>query len=194
VAWNIIREICRKTVHLLGFALLAAYLFILHHHGEDIALMFLVGMLGLLLILEFFRLDLETKIPFIDFLIRPKELNRINSSIYFIIGMTIAFSVFEFAIALTAVLMTIFGDMVAGIVGQNFGHNPIFGHKTMAGTLAGLATNIFVGFIFLGSGYIVIPIAMAIVASLTELFVDQIDDNLVITLFAGFVGQLLLSL
>ena len=54
--------------------------------------------------------------------------------------------------------------------------------------------NLIVGFIVLVNlpGYIYIVIGMASVATIVETLVDELDDNLLIPLFSGFAGQIIL--
>ena len=90
--------------------------------------------------------------------------------------------------------MTTFGDMVAALVGKRYGTTLIYRNKTWAGFLAELATNIVVGFIVLTNlpGYIYIVLGMALSATIVETLVDELDDNLLIPIFSGFAGQVIL--
>ncbi|MFH2027672.1 MAG: CTP--2,3-di-O-geranylgeranyl-sn-glycero-1-phosphate cytidyltransferase, partial [Nanoarchaeota archaeon] len=161
-------------------------------YNKQIALTALVGLLSLFLLAEYFRLELGFKMPFFDNIIRPKERERYYGVIYFLSATIICLAVFDFKVALAALLMTTFGDMTAALIGKRYGKTTIFGNKTLAGTLSELAVNIIVGFFILGNAYIII--AMAFVATFVETFVDELDDNLLIPLFAGLCGQLLLYL
>jgi dolichol kinase len=48
---------------------------------------------------------------------------------------------------------------------------------------------LIVGFLVLDKIYIII--AMALVATIVETMVDELDDNLLIPIFSGFVGQII---
>ncbi len=85
--------------------------------------------------------------------------------------------------------MTTFGDMVAALAGKKWGETILFKNKTMVGFNAELLTNLIVGFFVLSNIYIII--GMAITATAVETLVDELDDNLLIPLFAGFVGQMI---
>ena len=65
----------------------------------------------------------------------------------------------------------------------------IFRNKTLSGCSVELVINLIVGFIILRNIYIIL--AMAFTATIVETFVHELDDNLFVPLFAGFVGQLL---
>ena len=89
--------------------------------------------------------------------------------------------------------MTTFGDTSAAIVGKKYGTTVLFKNKTIIGFAAGLITNIIVAVLI--SLYfttnIYIPIVMAFAATTAETLVDELDDNLVVPIVSGFIGQIL---
>ena len=196
MVWNLVNEIGREIIHITILIVLWFYFFIQDdlHLGRQIALMFLVGLLLLFLVLEYLRLELGWKMPFFSQFIRPKEENRMYGVVYFLSATVICLAVFDKQIALAALLMTTFGDMVAALVGKKYGTTLIYRNKTWAGFFGELVTNLIVGFLVLahlpGSLYLVL--GMAFVATIVETLVDELDDNLLIPLFAGFIGQLIL--
>ena len=199
MVWGLFHEIGRKIIHITILVVLAAFFLIqdsLVNAGytatlaKQVALLFLVALLILFLMLEYFRLELEWKMPFFSQFIRPKEQNKMYGVIYFLSATIISLAVFDYKIALAALLMTTFGDMVAALVGKRYGSTLIYRNKTWAGFLGELATNLIVGFIILDSIYIIL--GMAIVATIVETLVDELDDNLLIPIFSGFAGQIIL--
>jgi len=190
MVWGFFHELGRKVVHIIILIILAFYFFIENTHGKQIALLFLVGLLILFLVLEYFRIELGWKIPLASMFIRAKEENRIYGVVYFLSASIISLAVFDNKIALAALLMTTFGDMVAAIIGKRYGTTLIYGNKTWAGFFGELAINLVVGFLILDSIYIIL--GMAFVATIVETLVDELDDNLVIPIFSGFVGQIIL--
>ncbi len=197
MGWNFLNEIGRKVIHLTILIVLAGYIYILRAYDKTYALMALILLLLVFIVLEYIRLDLDMKIPYMDFFIRPKEIGRVYGAIYFITATIICLAVFDFRIALAALLMTTFGDMAAAIIGQRYGHTMIFKKKTLVGSVAELIVNLLIGFIVL-INYTQINIytiiIMAFTATIVEILVENIDDNLAIPLFTGFIGQLLLTL
>ena len=187
-------ELGRKIIHMTILVILALYFFIENTHGKQIALLFLVGLLVLFLVLEYFRIELGWKIPFFSLFIRAKEENRMYGVVYFLSASIISLAVFDKKIALAALLMTTFGDMIAAVIGKRYGTTLIYRNKTWAGFIAEIATNFIVGFLVLGSmsGGIYIILGMAFVATIVETLVDELDDNLMIPIFSGFVGQIIL--
>ncbi|MEK6827890.1 MAG: CTP--2,3-di-O-geranylgeranyl-sn-glycero-1-phosphate cytidyltransferase [Nanoarchaeota archaeon] len=199
MVWGLFHEIGRKIIHITILIVLAAY-FVIQNSlidagytaalAKQVALLFLVALLILFLILEYFRLELGWKMPFFSQFIRPKEQHRMYGVIYFLSATIISLAVFDYKIALAALLMTTFGDMVAALVGKRYGSTLIYRNKTWAGFLGELATNLIVGFIILDSIYVIL--GMAIVATIVETLVDELDDNLLIPIFSGFAGQIIL--
>lgn len=199
MVWSIFHEIGRKIIHITILIVLAAYFLIqdsLKSAGysavlsKQVALLFLVALLILFLILEYFRLELGWKMPFFSQFIRPKEQNRMYGVIYFLSATVVSLAVFDHKIALAALLMTTFGDMVAALVGKKYGTTLIYRNKTWAGFLGELVINLIVGFIILDNIYVIL--GMAFVATIVETLVDELDDNLLIPIFSGFAGQIIL--
>lgn len=202
MVWGFFHEIGRKIIHITILIVLAAYFFIQRNLisagksealAKQLALLFLVALLIIFLILEYFRLELNWKMPFFSQFIRPKEQNKMYGVIYFLSATIISLAVFDYKIALAALLMTTFGDMVAALVGKRYGNTLIYRNKTWAGVLAEFVVNLIVGFFILVNlpGYIYIVLGMASVATIVETLVDELDDNLLIPIFSGFVGQII---
>lgn len=193
MAWGFLHEIGRKLIHITILIVLLIYNFILNVYGKRLALLFLVALLIIFLILEYFRLELNWRMPFFSQFIRPKEQNRMYGVIYFLSATIISLAVFDYKIALAALLMTTFGDMVAALVGKRYGTTLIYRNKTWAGFLAEFIVNLAVGFFVLVNlpGYIYIVLGMASVATVVETSVDELDDNLLIPIFSGFAGQII---
>ena len=196
MSWELFHEIGRKIIHITILIVLALFFAIKNHAGQQAALLFLVALLILFLILEYFRLELNFKLPFFHQFIRPKEQYRIYGVIFFLSSTIIAFAVFDTAIAVAALLMTTFGDMAAAIAGKKYGTTILFKNKTVIGFASELVTNLIVAvlisLVFAINIYILI--IMAFVATITETLVDELDDNLIVPVVSGFVGQLLVFL
>jgi dolichol kinase len=101
-------------------------------------------------------------------------------------------AIFDFKVALAALLMTTFGDMIAALIGRKYGVTLIFRNKTLVGSVFELVTNLVIGFLILTNIYGML--AMAFTATAVEILVDDLDDNLLGPLFAGFVGQLVVTI
>ncbi len=218
------KEIGRKVIHIFALGYLAVYFVFSVSLGHRAGLLALTGMLVVLILLEYVRLQLKINIPLLGFFYnfrRRSEKNTLGGELYFLLGVLVSLSAFDTGIAVTAVLMAVFGDLTAALVGGKFGRRRprIFGgKKSLEGAAAGLLVNFFVGFLFLrgtgeGSlwwhalvqgpvglesslGHTLWPVvaAMALTATAVELTISKIDDNLTIPVISGFAGQMVLLL
>ena len=127
-------------------------------------------------------------------LIRPKEEHRVYGVIFFLLSTIIALAVFDTPIAIATLLMTTFGDVTAAIAGKRYGTAMLFRNKTVVGFVTELITNLIVALVISLSFSlnIYILIIMAFAATITETLIDELDDNLIVPIVTGFVGQVLL--
>ena len=188
--WDLKKELKRKAIHLFAIFFIILFILISSSFGKTLALFVLVFLLIIFLELDYVRIDLRKKIPFISGLWRLKEKDRPGGQVFFLIGAIIALAVFDFRIALAAILMTVFGDMAAALVGKRFGKTWLTKTKALEGILAELFVNLIIAFFIIGN--LVIILVMAFTATIVETLVDKLDDNLMIPIFSGFNGQLAL--
>lgn len=193
--WNLKFELKRKAVHLLSLLFLLSYIVFGGLWGEKIALLLLAFLLILFLELDFIRLKTKISLPnFLKKLYREKEKNRLGGHAYFLMGAIIALAIFNFKIALVALLMTTFGDMAAALIGMKFGKHWLKNIPNTAweGIIAEFVVNIIIGIIFLP--HWIIMLVMALTATFVETVFTHADDNLLIPVFSGFNGQIALML
>ncbi|MEA1985215.1 MAG: SEC59/DGK1/VTE5 family protein [Euryarchaeota archaeon] len=181
---DIIKELLRKGVHLTSVIIILVYAFF----GKQSVLIVLIVYLIVMLFLEYLRLKHRIKVPLFHGLFREKEQHRISGHVYFTIGAIVSIILFNRDIAYACILMTTFGDMSAALIGKTYGRTFITGNgKTLEGSLAEFVVDLFVGYIFIGHWFVVL--IMAIAATVVEATVSKIDDNLVIPVVSGIVGQ-----
>jgi dolichol kinase len=134
---------------------------------------------------EFFR-------RFIGELIREHEQFSLLGSTYLLIAALLAVEIFPRHIGAAALGFTILGDGFAALVGKAFGRTPIF-NKTLEGALGGLAACLVWASFLAGMGILPWHVVLtgALVASLVELLPIPLDDNVGITLFAGYAMKLI---
>ncbi len=184
-------ELKRKAVHILALLFLAIYIIVRRYSGKGIALLSLTLILILFLILDYFRIIRKKKIPFFHIFWRESERSRLGGNVYFIMGTVVSFAIFDFWIALTALLMTVFGDTAAALFGIKFGK--IFlksnKNKTWEGATAELVVNLLIGLLLLHN--LAVAIGMALAATLVETFFTKVDDNFAVPIISGFIGELL---
>ena len=194
-------ELGRKLIHLNSVIIVLVYYFF----GKEIALLFLTAVLIFLLEVEYFRIEWGLKIPVLGRFFREKEKGRVGGEVFFMIGAIIVISVFSMEIAIAAILMTTFGDMAAALFGKAFGRTwiPKLKNRAVEGCAAEFFVDLIIGYliffvIFLASfqlpvsGKWIVILVMAATATIVETVIDKMDDNLLVPLFAGFNGQLVI--
>jgi len=191
----LLQEIGKKTIHIIILIALIGYTIIENQFSQQTALMALIALLMLFILLEYFRLELDWKIPFFSQFIRSKERDRMFGVVYFLSATIICLAVFDFRIALAALLMTVFGDVFAAIVGKKYGTTLLFRNKTVVGSITELVVNLIVGFaVLINFTNVYVILVMALTATIVEIVVDELDDNLLVPLISGFIGQLIMSI
>ncbi len=184
------KEVLRKLFHLMEIPVVVIYSVLRYYWSERVAILVLTAGFLLLLEIESIRLEVKLKLPKNLNLLRPREHNNVSATSYFIAATIISFGAFDYTIALLALLLTVFGDLVSAIVGVKYGKHRIFRKKTLEGFFAGFMANLLVGFLILPQSPL-IYMAMAFVASVVELVTNKLDDNLTVPVFAGFTGQIM---
>jgi dolichol kinase len=184
------KEILRKLFHLYQLPAIFGFVALRFYFSEKVATFVAVILLMIVLEAEFLRLNL--RVPFSDpfGIMRRHEKNNLTNVHYFILALIATFAVFDIKIAVTALLLTTFGDLASSLVGIKYGKNRLWNGKSWQGFFAGLVTNLLVAAVFLWQ-YPMIFIAMAFTASLVELVTYKLDDNLTVPIYSGFVGQVL---
>ena len=216
--WNFKKELIRKSIHLAAVSFLIVYVLVANTVNHKVGLLALSFMLIILFELEFARVELGAKIGFMRKLWeyrRDKEKEHLGGEIYFLIGSIIVLAVFDLRIAAAAILMTTFGDMASAVIGTRFGRTWVMKDRALEGILAEFFVDLFVGFLVLRTPTLVhgklemwwvhhltplgdplwIPIiVMAVTATVVETVIRKLDDNLLVPVFAGFNGEIVLLL
>ena len=125
-------------------------------------------------------------------LIREHEQFNLLGSTYLLLAGLLAIELFPRPMAAAAIGFTVLGDGLAAIVGRAYGRRRFFG-KTLEGTAGGLTACLAWAAYLAAWGHLSweVSIAGALVASLIEFLPIPLDDNLGITLFAGYAMKLL---
>ncbi len=207
--WNLKRELARKFVHLFSIFILFVYFIAADFFDRNIALLILVLVLIVSLEFEYLRIEIGRKIPFFNYLWkylrRKKEKGKLGGEVFFLIGSILVLSIFDIRIAMAAILMTTFGDMAAALIGKKFGKHylKLLKDRAWEGIFAEFIVDIIIGFIIfiaVGSGLIydlkiwMVILVMALTATFVETIIYKMDDNLLIPIFSGFNGQIVLLL
>jgi dolichol kinase len=133
-------------------------------------------------------------VRFFGELIREHERFNLLGSTYLLIAALLAVEMFPRPIAAAALGFTILGDGVAALVGRGWGRTRFF-KKSFEGAAGGLVACLGWAAYLAASGLLPwnVVVAGALVASLVELLPIPLDDNLGITLFAGYAMKLMTS-
>jgi len=210
--WGFKEELRRKAIHLASVLFLAVYVLFFSLYSHKVALMMLAALLIIMLELEFFRVEWSMKIPLISWLWKSRrthEKHRLGGDVFFLIGAIICLSIFDIRVAAAAILMTTFGDMASALFGKAFGKTWVLKGRALEGIIPELVVNLVVGFFILrtyvegevwwlaGNGLSGDPIwsviiVMAVVATAVETMITKLDDNLLVPVFSGFFGQVML--
>jgi phytol kinase len=208
MGWNFKNELARKFVHLLSIFILLIYFIASDAFNKQIALVILVLILIIFLEFEYLRIETGGKIPVLNkiwkYVRREKEKDKLGGDIFFLLGAILVLAVFDLKVAMAAILMTTFGDMSAALIGKRFGKHAFFlKERTWEGTLSEFFVDLLIGFfVFFSNNFHlvydwqlwIVFLAMALTATFVETIVYKMDDNLLIPIFAGFVGQIVLFL
>lgn len=186
---KLLKEYLRKTFHLISVFIIIIYAYL----GKQIILAILLVSLVFFLLLEYIRLEKSIKLPFLHVLYRDSEKNRLGGHVFLTIGALISVAMFSKQVAFACILMTTLGDLSAAIIGKTVGNIKMpFNDKSLEGCTAEFLVDLIIGYTFLGNW--IIAVIMAFVATLVETTAVKIDDNLMIPIFSGITGEILLFL
>lgn len=191
---NIRSELYRKLIHVFSTVIPILYLFTSKE--------FLLGIVGfgtvLMILLDimkaytYFFENMYRKI--FQFILRDEEKdfkqNLLTGGTYYAIGIFLSILIFPKEVAIFAILVMIWCDTMAALIGKKFGVRKIIGDRTLIGSVAFLITGIFIVFIlqyvfsdynFYKAGVITVILA----AIIEQIGILKINDNLVLPLFTG---------
>jgi dolichol kinase len=189
-----VTEARRKAVH-LAFVVLPLdllYEWLPWPRGRSQWQFMLVALSLGAVVLDVFRIhEQRVKRFFANFfgeLIREHEEFSLMGSTYLLIAALLAVEIFPRPVAAAAIGFTVIGDAFAAMVGKAWGRTPFF-RKTVEGAAGGLAACLAWAALLAQLGHLPwgVAIAGALTASLVELLPIPLDDNLGMTLIAGYV-------
>lgn len=121
-------------------------------------------------------------------LIRPHEMNRLTGATCMLIGSLAAVLFFQQWVAMTALLLVIVSDALAGLVGRKWGKIHLIGNLTLVGSLTFFISGIIIILIIPGSNFIAGIMGIIFILVLDGLR-RNIDDNLIIPVVSGIVME-----
>jgi len=183
------KEILRKIWHLNQIFIIFGYIVLRYYFLERIAIFGLMILLLIVMEIESIRLKWKIKIPDSFNILRKHEQHHATGMLYVVLAIIVCFAVFDFRIALVALLMGVFGDFASALIGIKYGKMRLKSGKSLEGFFAGFLMNTIVGVVLLWD-YPLVALTMVCIASVVELFTYKLDDNLTVPIFAGFSGQI----
>ncbi len=125
-------------------------------------------------------------------LIREHERMSLLGSTYLLLAALIAIEVFPQPIAAAALGFTVLGDAMGALVGKAWGRHKVF-NKSIEGALGCLVACLAWAALVSSVAHVpwTVTVAGAVVATLVEVLPIPLDDNLGITLAAGYTMRLL---
>jgi dolichol kinase len=197
---SFVSELRRKAVHLsfivLPLELLFRFLPWPQTRGE-FRVLFLTLVAGAVLV-DLLRIH-EPRVRtffrrFFGEMIREHEQLSLLGSTYLLLAALLAIEIFPPAVAAAAVGFTVVGDAFAAVVGKAWGRTLLF-RKSLEGLAGGLAACLAWAAFLAAGGHLpwTVALAGALVASLVEFLPIPLDDNLAMTLAAGYAMKLLVA-
>lgn len=195
---HVLTELRRKAIHLCFLALPLELLYevLPWPRGRAQFRVFFIALVVGAITLDLLRLH-EPRVKsffrrFFGQMIREHEQLNLLGSTYLLLAALLAIEIFPQPVAAAALGFTVLGDAVAAIVGRAWGRHRLF-NKSLEGFLACLLACLAWAAFVAAFGRLPLgpALAGAVAASLIELLPIPLDDNLGITLFAGYAMKLL---
>ena len=125
-------------------------------------------------------------------MIREHERMSLLGSTYLLLAALIAIEVFPQPLAAAALGFTVLGDAMGALVGKGWGRRKVF-NKSLEGALGCLCACLLWGAVVVAVAHVPwsVVIAGAAVATFVEVLPIPLDDNLGITLAAGYTMKLM---
>lgn len=187
------QEMGRKAIHLGSAVFPISYWFI----PREIFLPIIIVLAAITILVDYGRHRIGWLNTAFDAIfgkvLRENEDETLTGGSSVMLSQMIIVAIFPKPVAIAALLTLSIGDSAAALVGKAIGKNKLFGDKTFEGGLA-----FFIGSSIVASLVPGIPVYAAIIASLVagivEVYVNILDDNLLIPLASGSTLFLLLMI
>jgi len=193
-------ELYRKLIHLVSTVVPVIYFFTSRDY-----ILALVGTGTLLMIildlLKAYTVTFEKLyIRVFGSILRDEEKNfkrnLFTGGTYYALGIFLALLLFPKEVAILSILIMIWCDTTAALIGKKYGKHKMIGDKSLEGSLAFLITGILLVFIlqyvfveyrFYYAGFVTVFLA----AVFEQIGFVRINDNLSLPVFSGIVFQIL---
>jgi glycerol-3-phosphate acyltransferase PlsY len=185
----------RKLWHLLGGSFFPVLAFFV---PKEALLITLGAMTGVFVAWEIARLNNASvnrwMASHLGVILKNEERYRPTGTTCLLISSLAVFFLFDKYVAITSLLFVSIGDLVATVIGEEYGRQMLFNNKTLEGSLACLASCLLIGMLMSRiSPSMALEVAMvgAVSATIIELLPIPVDDNLTIPLLSA--GAMMLT-
>ena len=184
-------EVRRKAFHLAGVVFPIGYYLAPDPSGKHV----LIALTVAAIVIDVVRLNEPRVRTFFYYLfgriVRDHERYNLLGSSYVLLASLLCSYAFERPIAIVSMAFISVGDAMAAIVGRRFGRPRIFG-KSIEGSLACFVSCLVVAWVYPGDPFTWrMMLGGAAAATIFELVPIPLDDNMRISLSAGFAMTLL---
>ncbi|MBM3286067.1 MAG: phosphatidate cytidylyltransferase [Candidatus Eisenbacteria bacterium] len=184
-------EVRRKAFHLSGVVVPIGYYLTPEPAGRHI----LLALTVLALLADLVRLNERRVRTFFYYIfgsiVRDHERNNLLGSTYVLLSALLCSYAFDREIAIASMAFLSLGDGMAAIVGRRFGRPRLFG-KSIEGSLACFLSCLAAAWLYPGDPFTWrMMLGGAAMAAIFELLPIPLDDNMRISLSAGFTMTLL---
>ncbi|MBI4451249.1 hypothetical protein HY642_04710 [Candidatus Woesearchaeota archaeon] len=185
ITWK--QEVKRKTLHITtGIVSILLGLYLRELWGLDAVVQILFFGLILSLFVDWLRTERKIRLLKTGMIERPRERHGPHAVTYALLASILALNFYDFGAAAAAISAFFFGDSMAAIIGRKFG-TIRFGYKSLQGSLTLAVISFAVGLLFVAP---FVSAVVALAAMVSEAWVEQLDDALVIIVIAGFAGHI----
>lgn len=189
-----INELLRKLIHVSSLIIPLTYFYLIKDKNLMIPILLILTLMSLSI--EYFRRNRKGYIRFFfqkyfKSILRPNEAEgHLTGATWMLIGFTLAVIIFDFEVAVLALLFLSVGDAFAALVGRALPIGKIW-NKSILGTLSGFLLCVFFGLAINNT----LPLQVIVLGAFSGMFIEliplKINDNFSIPIFSGFIMQIL---
>jgi len=189
------QELYRKLIHLSSIVYPISYFFV----SKQLMSILLITLFLLCFIWDILRIKQINLFKFANIFLREKEINNkhLTGATWFLLSCSLVVVIFPQPVAILSILILIFCDTIAALIGKAFGKTkiPYIEKKSLEGFLAFIILGLIISYYF--TNYFNIPYNIynplaVIISAIIELIAKKIkiDDNFGITISFALIFNL----